>query len=201
MSPKNYNGNYENSLKSWVLQEQYANEFINVIYKLFYDKSIELVFFRNQLIDRSSSVILYRHSYAENIIDKKLDIKDSLELAKAILHCNVKPARIDIGVHEYPTITDVEDKIITLTKFVLFQNYPNPFNPTTTISYSLSNSANVKISIFNSVGQLVKVLYNNLQTIGNHSVEWNATNASSGVYFYKVEAGTSVAVKRCLIVK
>ncbi len=97
MSPKNYNGNYEDSLKSWVLQEQYANEFINVIYKLFYDKSIELVFFRNQLIDRSSSVILYRHSYAENIIDKKLDIKDSLELAKAILHCNVKPSRIDIG--------------------------------------------------------------------------------------------------------
>ncbi len=97
MTPNNFNGNYENSVKEWVLHEQYANEFINVIYKLFYDKYIELVFFRNQLIDRSSSVILYRHSYAENIINKQLDIKDSLDLAKAILHCNVKPARIDIG--------------------------------------------------------------------------------------------------------
>jgi glyceraldehyde 3-phosphate dehydrogenase len=97
MTPKNINGNYDNSLQDWVLQEQHANEFINVIYKLFYDKSIELVFFRNQLIDRSSSVILYRHSYAENIINKKLNIDDSLVLAKAILHCDVKPARIDIG--------------------------------------------------------------------------------------------------------
>jgi glyceraldehyde 3-phosphate dehydrogenase len=118
MTSKSINGNYENSLKDWVLKEQYANEFINVIYKLFYDKFIELVFFRNQLIDRSSSVILYRHSYAENIINKQLDIKDSLELAKAILHCDVKPARIDIGklnhewTNEKKNYLDADDFIV-----------------------------------------------------------------------------------------
>ena len=110
-------------------------------------------------------------------------------------------ATIDIGVHEFQSITDVEDETITPTKFVLFNNYPNPFNPTTNISYNLGNSADVKISIYNSVGQLLEVLYNNFQTQGKHTIEWNASNESSGVYFYKVEAGTSVAVKRCLLIK
>lgn len=94
---KNINGSYEVSLNDWAKQEMIANEFITVLSKLFYNKSIELVLFRSQLIDRSASLILYRHSYAENIIDKQLNIKDSLKLAKAILHSNIKPSKIDIG--------------------------------------------------------------------------------------------------------
>ncbi|MBN2637742.1 MAG: glyceraldehyde-3-phosphate dehydrogenase [Bacteroidales bacterium] len=96
-SKKDMNGNYEVSLNDWAHQEKLANEFISVLYKLFYDKSTELVLFREQLIDRSASVILYRHSYAENIIDKPLNIKDSLTLAKAILRTNIGASRIDIG--------------------------------------------------------------------------------------------------------
>jgi len=94
---KNINGGYEDSLNDWARQEMIANEFISVLSKLFYNKSIELVLFRSQLIDRSASLILYRHSYAENIINKLLKIEDSLELAKAILHCNIKPSKLDIG--------------------------------------------------------------------------------------------------------
>lgn len=94
---KNINGSYENSLDDWAKQEMIANEFIAVLSKLFYNKSIELVLFRSQLIDRSASLILYRHSYAENIINKQLNIKDSLKLAKAILHSNIRPSKIDIG--------------------------------------------------------------------------------------------------------
>lgn len=94
---KNMNGSYEDSLNDWAKQEMIANEFITVLSKLFYNKSIELVLFRSQLIDRSASLILYRHSYAENIINKQLNIKDSLKLAKAILHCNIRPSKIDIG--------------------------------------------------------------------------------------------------------
>ncbi len=94
---KNINGSYEDSLNEWARQEMHANEFISVLSKLFYNKSVELVLFRSQLIDRSASLILYRHSYAENIINRQLNIKDSLKLAKAILHCNIKPSKIDIG--------------------------------------------------------------------------------------------------------
>ncbi len=125
MTKGQMNGNYESFLKDWVLQEQLSNEFINAIYKLFYDKSIELIFFRSQLIDRSSSVILYKHSYAENIIGKKLKVKDSLKLAKAILHCDIKPSRIDIGKLNHQWVTerknylDVDDFIMhKLKKFI-----------------------------------------------------------------------------------
>lgn len=114
------NGSYESFLKDWVLQEQLGNEFINVIYKLFYDKSIELVFFRNQLIDRSANVILYKHSYAENIIGRKLLVKDSLKLAKAILHCDVKPSRIDIGKLNYQWVTERKN-YLDIDDFIAFK--------------------------------------------------------------------------------
>ena len=84
-------------MNDWAEREKYANEFINVLYKLFYDKSIELVLFRSQLIDRSASLVLYRHSYAENIINRPLKVIDSLNLAKAILHCKVGASKLDIG--------------------------------------------------------------------------------------------------------
>lgn len=117
VNKKSMNGNFEDSLNDWARQEMITNEFISVLSKLFYNKSIELVLFRSQLIDRSASLILYRHSYAENIINKILKIEDSLELAKAILHCNVKPAKLDIGklngewVNEKENYVDAEDFI------------------------------------------------------------------------------------------
>lgn len=91
------NSNFESHLKAFFTEEKITNEFISVMTRLFYDKSIELILFRSQLIDRSASVILNKHSYAERIIGKKLKIQDSLDLANAILECNVGPARLDIG--------------------------------------------------------------------------------------------------------
>ena len=71
---------YEDSLNQWHEDEKAGNEFIDVLGKLFYDKSIELIFFRSQLIDRSASVILHKHSFAFTVIGKKLNIHDSLEI-------------------------------------------------------------------------------------------------------------------------
>jgi glyceraldehyde 3-phosphate dehydrogenase len=114
---KNINGNYEKSLDHWAEQEMIANEFVSVLSKLFYNKSIELVLYRNQLIDRSASRILYWHSYAENIIQKPLQIEITLKLAKSILHCNVGPSKLDIGLlnrewtEEYKNYIDSDDFI------------------------------------------------------------------------------------------
>lgn len=131
---KDMNGHYEDSLTDWAQKEMIANEFISVLSKLFYDKSIELVLFRSQLIDRSASLILYRHSYAENIIDKQLNIEDSLLLAKAILHCNVGPSKLDIGklngewLEEKNNFVDAEDFIkMKLKEYI--GNKPNFENP------------------------------------------------------------------------
>lgn len=112
---KNVNGPYERSLDAWAEQEMIANEFVDVLGKLFYNKSIELVLYRNQLIDRSASMILHRHSYAENLIKKPLKIEDSLLIAKAILHNNIGPSKIDIGrmnrewTEEYKNYIDADD--------------------------------------------------------------------------------------------
>jgi hypothetical protein len=76
------------------------------------------------------------------------------------------------------------------TEFSLSQNYPNPFNPTTTIKYSLPNESNVKISVFNILGEKVKELVNNQMPAGVHTVNFNADNLASGVYIYQIEART-----------
>jgi Secretion system C-terminal sorting domain len=77
-------------------------------------------------------------------------------------------------------------------EYSLSQNYPNPFNPSTTISYSLPFESNIKISIYNITGQLIKVLVNGEQPIGNHQVLFstnsNGEQLSSGIYFYTIEA-------------
>lgn len=122
VTKKNMNGLFERSLKDWAKQEMIANEFISVLSKLFYNKSIELVLYRNQLVDRSASKILYMHSYAENLVGERLDISISLLLSKSILHCNVSPAKLDIGklnmewINEGKNYTDTDDYIATKLK-------------------------------------------------------------------------------------
>lgn len=88
---------FEENLSKWIKDEKAANEFIDVIGKLWFDKSIELILFRRQLLDRGASSILHKHSYAENIIQAPLSIHDSLGLAKAMLEMDIAPARVDIG--------------------------------------------------------------------------------------------------------
>lgn len=88
---------FETSLQSWNQNEKAANEFINIVGKLWYDKSIELILLRSVLINRGSGKILNKHLRAEGILGKPVRIQDSLLIAKAILAENIAPARIDIG--------------------------------------------------------------------------------------------------------
>ncbi|MEW6062526.1 MAG: T9SS type A sorting domain-containing protein [Bacteroidota bacterium] len=71
-------------------------------------------------------------------------------------------------------------------KFELFQNYPNPFNPTTTISYQLPTAGNITLKIFDAIGREVVTLDEGMKEAGYHQKEWNATNASSGMYIYQL---------------
>ncbi len=73
-------------------------------------------------------------------------------------------------------------------EYVLNQNYPNPFNPSTTISFSLPKTSRIELRIFNTLGQLVKVVAKGELSAGTHSVDWNAENMSSGIYFYNLKA-------------
>ena len=77
--------------------------------------------------------------------------------------------------------------LLFLMNFIFSQNYPNPFNPSTKIEYSLPVESNVKITIHNSIGEAVEVLTSELQQPGSYEVTWNATDRSSGIYFYTFE--------------
>ena len=85
--------------------------------------------------------------------------------------------------------------------FCLFQNYPNPFNPITKINFILPMPADVKLEVFNLVGQKISTIkYNNLES-GKHSLEWNGSDFSSGIYFYRLQAGDIAESKRMILLK
>ena len=87
------------------------------------------------------------------------------------------------------------------TEFALSQNYPNPFNPITEIVYQLPKPDRVLLQVYNNTGQLIGTLVNDQKTAGRHSVIWDASEISSGVYFYKIVTKHFVNVKKCLILK
>lgn len=91
------NAAYETQLNDWIVQEKAAIELIGTIGKLWFEKSIELILFRNQLVDRSVSEIMNLHLYAKNIVKKTISVNDTLAIATAINNAAVCPSRVDIG--------------------------------------------------------------------------------------------------------
>jgi len=105
-------------------------------------------------------------------------------------------------------ITDIVNprKITIPNEFRLSQNYPNPFNSSTVISYELSNSAYVKLEIFNIRGQRVKILIDEFRLKGNHHIIWDGKNnfntfVPSGVYFYILNIGKEKQIKKALLIR
>ncbi|VAX15835.1 hypothetical protein MNBD_IGNAVI01-783 [hydrothermal vent metagenome] len=86
-------------------------------------------------------------------------------------------------------------------KFDLANNYPNPFNPSTKIQYAIPTSEFVSLRVYDIIGREVATLVNKQQNAGVYDVEFNASKLTSGVYFYKIEAGTFTSVKKMLLLK
>jgi hypothetical protein len=87
------------------------------------------------------------------------------------------------------------------TSFGLNQNYPNPFNPSTIISYQLPKQSRVEIAVYNSIGQKVATLVNEVKEAGYYNVNFSASGLSSGVYFYQIKAGDFNMSKKMLLIK
>jgi hypothetical protein len=97
--------------------------------------------------------------------------------------------------------TGVEEKNQILTNYKLSQNYPNPFNPVTNIEFSLPVTDRVTLSLLNVFGEVVKVIANGNFSAGNHKVKLDGSDLATGVYFYRLEAGNFVDVKKLLLMK
>ncbi|MCH7974393.1 MAG: T9SS type A sorting domain-containing protein, partial [Bacteroidetes bacterium] len=113
-------------------------------------------------------------------------------------------------------VFDVSDDVFTLdnfasvkdyfgngipTEFNLIQNFPNPFNPSTTIYYGLPEESSVKITIYDVLGNEVMVYSEDNQEAGYHSVEFDATVLPSGIYFYQLQAGSFVEIKKMVLLR
>lgn len=93
-----------------------------------------------------------------------------------------------------------------IQSFSLQQNFPNPFNPTTTINYNLPESGNVRLTIYNLLGQQAKTLVESFQAAGDYSLVWNAMDdgnnpVSSGMYFYSLETDNQTFQKKMMLIR
>ena len=112
---------------------------------------------------------------------------------------------------EYAKIQNAVDSGITVTavrtigqvpnKFELGQNYPNPFNPTTTINFTLGQASDVKLAVYNVLGQKVATLLDEHMSAGSYPIVFNASKLASGVYFYRLDAGNFTSIKKMMLLK
>ena len=99
------------------------------------------------------------------------------------------------------TFFEEEEIEETPTNYVLTQNYPNPFNPSTKIRYSVPQSSQLIIKVFDVLGNEIETLVNEQKTIGTYELTWNTENLPSGVYFYQIKAGSFMETKKMILLK
>lgn len=104
--------------------------------------------------------------------------------------------------NENGVVVDVEENLDVVPQyFILHQNYPNPFNPTTSIEYQLVDAEKVSLKVYDVLGREVKTLVNEEKLPGNYSVTFDASNLSSGIYFYRMQSGKFIDTKKMILLK
>ncbi|MCZ7609342.1 MAG: T9SS type A sorting domain-containing protein [Ignavibacterium sp.] len=98
-------------------------------------------------------------------------------------------------------LAKLNEQPIVPTENKLYDNYPNPFNPSTIIKYSLKDDGKVSLKIFNSLGEEVRTLVNEIKPAGNYEVEFNASELPSGIYIYNIQAGEYISSKKMVLLK
>ena len=140
------------------------------------------------------SVNIYNNEDFDNMHNLETAMSANiLSTGAAIVNCPIVSSEPATGV-------DNEDSPIP-TSYSLSQNYPNPFNPSTVIKFSVINNEHVSLKIYNSIGQEIAVLVNDILPSGNYSIKWNAENISSGVYFYTLRTDNFRSTKKLILLR
>lgn len=114
--------------------------------------------------------------------------------------CSYRLKMIDFnGIVEYSK--EIEINANVQLRFLLDQNYPNPFNPTTMIKFSIAKETFVNLSVYNSLGERVMELKNEIMSPGNYEIDFDGTTLTSGVYLYKIKAGDFIQMKKMMLLK
>ena len=165
------------------------------ILKQDFDIALERVFEDENISEINLAKTIFDRELSDLIICSITEVKTSciIDVSYEILGLNGVLSSGDESI-DYNPIPD---------EFSLNNAYPNPFNPTTTINYELPTDANVTISVYNIMGQLVTELVSsgNIQVAGYHQVTWNADNQPSGLYFVRMTAGDYIGTQKVLLLK
>lgn len=108
---------------------------------------------------------------------------------------------LGINIEGTTTVATAVENEILPTEFSLEQNYPNPFNPSTTLNFALPKSDNVTIKVFDQLGREVETLLNKEMSAGKHTLNWNAGNLASGIYFVQMRSADFVKSVKAILMK
>ena len=175
-----------NNLGQVVLNWQTATELNNQGFEI--ERRTESSEFRTIAFVEGAGTVTETRNYS--YIDKTAD--------QGINYYRLKQVDFN-GTYAYSDIVEVD--AAGPLSFNLDQNYPNPFNPTTNIKFSVPESGNVKLSVYNLVGEEVAVLVNGFSQAGTFEVTFDASNLSTGVYLYKLQSANSVQTKKMMLLK
>ena len=189
-------------------------------YYQFSNNADELLWALSQFLDAENMIAAYgevelgetSNGYTEFSLDMDYTFGSGQPATQAIIAFSIIESESDtLTLGTYFLIDDLEfDNVSNISEgsfgespraYRLVQNYPNPFNPTTSINFSIPQSGKVYLSVMNSIGQVVETLIDEQMTSGDHQVRFNAGNLPSGVYFYKLETGNFVDVKKMILIK
>ena len=149
---------------------------------------------RRQLPDGWPSAIV-----SQNNLTISSQIVDSI--SKKYVMFDVVPDEGDILISKSTSTSVNANNKSILLRPILMQNYPNPFNPKTKINYTIKKESYVTIKVYDLYGREIVVLVNEEKSPGNYEVEFNGSNLSSGVYFYKIRAGNFINTKKLILMK
>ena len=101
----------------------------------------------------------------------------------------------------YSNSKSIEINSVNASNFQLYQNFPNPFNPTTSIKYAVTKQEFISVKVYDEIGNEVVTLVNEVKPTGNYEVEWNASAFASGIYYYRLKAGSYIEIKKMVLLK
>jgi len=141
-----------------------------------------------------------RYSTGYGVFMPHLSRVDDSRVMCAYQDARVSGLSLLLNVEIPPTSVD-HDISTTPHNYSLMQNYPNPFNMSTTISYYIPQASSVKLDIYNLLGQKIETLVNQEQTAGYYQVNWHADDFTSGMYFFRLQAGNYIDTKKMTLLK
>ena len=209
------NGNFVNEIEdSWIYRlpaENSSKDSVTVFYVpndedyeiKFYNYGNSELRFENHIVNGSGELTTYWID-SVSLQQNSVCYYDEKDQTKSLLIDYNNDGTIDSTISTIETVTDLGREIfnnIIPSDYYLSQNYPNPFNPSTKISYSIPHTSFVSLKIYDILGREIRTLVNEEKSPGNYEVEFYGSNLSSGIYFYRIQAGGFNETKKFILLK